>query len=78
MQTDLHRTTAKTRWLSPKGFAVATTRGGGESVPATSRHSIMQDGFRTKQNSFIADMKEPYEDPNLDPGFVRSTKEYLK
>jgi len=77
VQTDLHRTTAKTRWLSPKGFAVAATRGT-DSVPATSRHSLMQDGFRTKQTSFIGDMKEPYEDPNLDPGFVRSTKEYLK
>ncbi len=26
----------------------------------------------------MSDMKEPYEDPALDPGFVRSTKEYLK
>ncbi len=26
----------------------------------------------------MSDMKEPYEDPSLDPSFVRSTKEYLK
>ena len=40
----------------------------------------MKDGFNTMtQNiTFAAVTTEPYEDPGLNPGFVRTTKDYLK
>ena len=74
---DLHRTATKTRWISPKGFNVVT-RKQDFSMPVTSRHSIMKDGFKTIQNSTFVPPIEPYEDPDLNPGFVRTTKDYLK
>jgi len=40
----------------------------------------MKDGFKTIQtnSTFTPVVTEPYEDPSLDPGFVRTTREYLK
>ena len=48
---DLHRLPDKHRWISPKGFALTTKRGS-DSVPASARHSIMKDGFRTTRQTF--------------------------
>ena len=38
IQNDLHRSSTKTRWISPKGFTV---------VPSSTRTSILKDGFKT-------------------------------
>ena len=46
-------------------------------MPPTARHSIMKDGFVGTNMSFSIG-PEPFEDPSLHPGFVRTTKEYLK
>ena len=61
---DLHRTQDKRKWLSTErgGFTIAPKL----KIPDTQRVS--------HNTSFI----EPYEDPELDPGFVRSEKAYLK
>lgn len=75
VKPDLHRTLDKTRWVSPKGFSVICKRGA--SLPVSSRHSIMKDGYAQMGDSIYIET-EPYEDPSLNPGFVRSTKEYLK
>ena len=62
--------------MSPRGFAMTNKRGS-ESGPHTMRNSIITDGFRSTQQTFHMET-EPYEDPKLDPDFVRSTKSYLK
>lgn len=75
---DLHRISEKNRWISPRGFALNDKRGS-DSVPVSARHSIMKDGFRTTRQTFMNTIEtEPYEDPSLNPGFVRSTREYLR
>lgn len=61
---DIHRSTAKSRWISPKGFVPAKPH----LVPVTARDNSYN------QNLSI----DPYEDPKLDPGFVRSEKNYLR
>ena len=64
VRKDLHRTLDESKWISTEhgGFTIAPKI----KVPDTSRIS--------NNTSFI----EPYEDPELDPGFVRSEKSYLK
>lgn len=77
---DVHRSPTKENWISKKGFALITKRGS-DSTPVTARHSVMQDTFgRSTMQSFPAleDIVEPYEMASLDPGFVRSTKNYLR
>lgn len=34
--------------------------------------------MKSTQQSMFAEETEPYEDPSLNPGFVRTTKEFLK
>jgi hypothetical protein len=41
VQSDLHRTAQKTRWISPKGFNV-TTRHEDLTAPNSTRNSFMQ------------------------------------
>ena len=80
IQNDLHRTSTKTRWISPKGFTVVTKKPD-FSMPSSTRSSILKDGFKTinQTSTFTTPaINEPYEDPKLDPGFVRTTKDYLK
>ena len=80
IQNDLHRTSTKTRWISPKGFNVVTKKPD-LSMPASTRNSILKDGFKTinQTSTFTSPViNEPFEDPKLDPGFVRTTKDYLK
>ena len=72
---DLFRTAEKSRWVSPKDFQLFSQRG--TSMPATSRHTGSREGFARNSNFLTLDT-EPYADPSLDPGFVRSTKEYLR
>ena len=75
VKQDLHRTAQKTRWVSPKGFNVTTKH---EDLCATQRHSIMKDGFQQQPANGFSFRQEIYEDPSIDPGFVRTTKGYLK
>ena len=67
LKKDLHRSTVKNRWLSPKGFEPVRRKLDETVKPASTRASV-------NRNLAI----EPYEDPRLDPGFVRSTKAYLR
>ena len=74
VRDDLHRTADTSRWLSPKGFSVVTRK---------ERRSILDslDGGNSTNLPFVfgqGGAAEPYEDPKLQPDFVRSEKEFLK
>ena len=84
VKSDLHRTATKTRWVSPKDFSVTTRKEGFMPNTDSKRHSstIRSRGnqsstFSNRGQSFCfgADL---FEDPKIDPGFVRTTKDYLK
>ena len=67
VRTDLHRISEKKRWLSPKGFMPNSRNINVKSMPNSTRNT-----------TDFSKIPEPYEDPKLDPEFVRSTKEFLK
>lgn len=88
VQPDLFRTTTKKRWISPGGFAVTTRKASdfGTTVNKAAgeqrAHSTIRRNNRSTFNSHRGQSfcfgADPFEDPKLDPGFVRTTKDYLK
>lgn len=81
VKEDLHRTAKKSNWISKQGFTVVTRKQDMSMQVEPSRRNLMKDGFSTIQqnsSSFAAVVAEPYEDPSLEPGFVRTTKDFLR
>ena len=88
VKDDLFRTSTKKRWVSPKDFNVMTRKTAGFTVQklpgdsqrahSTIRSAANRSTFSSHRGQSFCFGAEPFEDPKLDPGFVRTTKDYLK
>ena len=88
VREDLFRTTSKKRWVSPRDFSVTTRKTGdfgtlgkqdSQRAHSTIRSAANRSTFNSHRGqSFCFGGSDPFEDPKMEPEFVRTTKEYLK
>ena len=82
----MYRTTTKENWVSKQDFSTVTRKQDSQktniAADSTMYSLMMKEGFKTMQASSARGLApaitEPYEDPSLEPRFVRSNKDFLK